>query len=75
MTGAVQYNFFPALRDDEALRRLGVRVHSNGVATIDAQDMRLTVTPGDWIVTADDGRRRVYSPWAYARAFSRKAGV
>ena len=64
---AVQYSFFEALRDHAALRRLGVRVHSNGVATIDAQDMRLTVTPGDWIVTDDHGRRSVHSPQAYLR--------
>lgn len=74
MSAAVQYSFFPPLRRHAELHRLGLRVHSNGVATIDAQDMRLTVTPGDWIVTDSDGRRRVYCPKAYARAFSRKVG-
>ena len=67
MSAAVQYTRYPLLRRQAEIYRLGVRVHANGVATVHAQGVKLTVTPGDWIVTDDQGRRRVYSPEAYAR--------
>lgn len=75
MSTAAIYLRYPTKRDAKKFRELGVRVHSNGVATIDVKGLRLTVTPGDRIVTDPDAGVRVYSPQAYARAFPRKAGV
>lgn len=68
MTAAVVYTDYPTDRRRRQFRSMGLRIHANGVATIDTADARLTVTPGDYLVTDSLGRCRVLSPEAFARA-------